>query len=253
MMLFDHTTSTLVGVFLLSFLTIFFVAITVAYCSTKIYFDMKAILLCMLSFMLLQTSCGQSNNQQTKRNTSSSVRVGGPCEGCELIYTNMPQQMNAVDTSIGWNQEGQRMKIEGTVFRKDGKTPATGIIVYYYQTNTAGEYGKTASESTRHGSIRGWMKTGADGRYTIYTIKPGSYPGSTIPAHMHVLIKEPGINEYYIDDINFDDDPFLTKKEKDRMGKLAGTGVITLIKNSEGLLYGNRDIILGLHIQNYPQ
>ncbi len=161
--------------------------------------------------------------------------------------------MNAVDTSIGWNHEGQRMKIEGTVFQKDGKTPATGIIVYYYQTNTAGEYAKTADETTRHGSIRGWMKTGDDGRYTIYTIKPGSYPGSSIPAHIHVFIKEPDINEYYIDDINFDDDPFFTSTERSRLRQQAGSGVVVLKKDAGGLLIGKRDIVLGLNMMNYPE
>lgn len=203
--------------------------------------------------MLLQTSCGQSNNQQTKRNNSSSVRVGGPCEGCELIYTNMPKQMNAVDTSIGWNHKGQRMKIEGIVFQKDGKTPAAGIVVYYYQTNAAGVYPGSAGKTTRHGSIRGWMKTGADGRYTIYTIKPGSYPGSTIPAHMHVLIKEPDINEYYIDDINFDDDAFFTSSERSRLRQQAGSGVVVLKKDAGSLLIGKRDIVLGLNMMNYPE
>jgi len=207
----------------------------------------------MLSFMLLQTSCGQSNNQQTKRNNSSSVRVGGTCEGCELIYTNMPKQMNAVDTSIGWNHKGQRMKIEGIVFQKDGKTPAAGIVVYYYQTNAAGVYPGSAGKTTRHGSIRGWMKTGADGRYTIYTIKPGSYPGSTIPAHMHVLIKEPDINEYYIDDINFDDDAFFTSSERSRLRQQAGSGVVVLKKDAGSLLIGKRDIVLGLNMMNYPE
>lgn len=213
---------------------------------------MKAILLCMLSFMLLQTSCGQSNNQQTKKKPTSTVGVGASCEGCELIYTNMPRQMNAVDTSIGWNMEGQRMKIEGTVFQKDGKTPAADIIVYYYQTNTAGVYPGSIGKTTRHGSIRGWMKTGADGSYTIYTIKPGSYPGSTIPAHIHMIIKEPDMNEYFIDDINFDDDPFFTKAERSRQRQQAGSGVVVLKKDADGLLVGKRDIMLGLNIMNYP-
>lgn len=216
---------------------------------------MKAIILTGLSFvLLLQTSCGQSGNQQQiKKNSSSSTRVGGPCEGCEIIYVNMPEQMNAVDTSIGWNQQGQQMKIEGTVYKKDGKTPAAGIIIYYYQTNAGGVYAKTADETTRHGSIRGWMRTGTDGKYTIYTIKPGSYPGSTIPAHIHFIIKEANINEYYIDDINLNDDPFLTETERGRLRQYAGSGIITLTKNSEGLLYGRRDIILGKNIPDYPK
>lgn len=212
---------------------------------------MKSMLLCMFYLMLLQTSCGQVNNQQTNKSSASTVRVGASCEGCEIMYINMPKQINAVDTCIGWNQQGQRMKIEGTVYKKDGKTPAAGVIVYYYQTNTEGEYVQTATEKTRHGSLRGWLLTATDGRYTIYTSKPGSYPRSSIPAHIHLMIKEPGMNEYFIDDIQFDDDPFLTKKDRDRLQNYAGSGILTLTTNSEGLLYGRRDIILGLNIPNY--
>lgn len=207
---------------------------------------MKAIFLSGLSFILLmQVSCAQQQNKSNKI-------VGGGCDGCEIMFTNMPKQINAVDTSYGWHNKGEKMKVEGIVYKKDGKTPAPNIIVYYWQTNADGLYAKSPAEQTRHGAIRGWMKTGADGKYTLYTIKPASYPSSTIPQHIHIVIKEPNLNEYYIDDINFEDDPFLTKAERSRLPLRCGSGIVT-VTAKDGLLYCRRDIVLGKNIPDYPE
>lgn len=207
---------------------------------------MKAIILSGLSFILLmQLSCAQ---QQTK----SSKIVGGGCDGCEIMFTNMPKQMNTVDTSYGWQNKGEKMKVEGIVYKKDGKTPASNIIVYYWQTNADGLYAKSPAEQTRHGAIRGWMKTGPDGKYTLYTIKPASYPNSSIPQHIHIVIKEPNINEYYIDDINFEGDPLLTKAERSRLPLRCGNGIVT-VTAKDGLLSCRRDIVLGKNIPDYPE
>ena len=206
---------------------------------------MKAIILSWLSLiLLLQVSCAQQQNKSNKI-------VGGGCDGCEIMYTNMPKQINAIDTSYGWYNKGEKMKVEGIVYKKDGKTPASNIIVYYWQTNADGLYAKSSAEQTIHGAIHGWMKTGADGKYTLYTIKPASYPNSTIPQHIHIVIKEPNINEYYIDDINFEGDPFLTKAERSRLPLRCGSGIVT-VTAKDGLLYCRRDIVLGKNIPDYP-
>jgi protocatechuate 3,4-dioxygenase, beta subunit len=212
---------------------------------------MKAILFIMLFVITMQhTSCGQHGNKQLPRTNKS---VGGGCDGCDIMYTNMPTQINEVDTSYGWNQKGEKMKVEGTVYLKDGKTPAANIIIYYWQTNADGLYAPSLTDKTRHGAIRGWMKTGADGKYTIYTIKPASYPKSSIPAHIHYLIKEPDLNEYYIDDIYFEGDPFVTEAERKKLSLRCGSGIVELKSNSEGMLYCKRDIILGLNVPDYPE
>jgi len=183
--------------------------------------------------------------------SQSSNRVGGPCEGCEAASDYGDKKLSPVDTLLGFDQHNQQMKIKGTVFKKDGKTPARNVIIYIYQTNQEGVYEKRGDETgfaSYHGIYRGWVKTNDNGHYTFYTFKPGPYPGRSEPAHVHFTIKEPGKNEYYIDAIQFYDDPLLGEKEKEN--PRGGNGIIKLVERN-GLLVAERDIILGLNIPNY--
>ncbi|GAA4906058.1 hypothetical protein GCM10023313_05940 [Mucilaginibacter defluvii] len=75
-----------------------------------------------------------------------------------------------------------------------------------------------------------------------------------MPAHIHLSIKEPGIaNEYYPDEINFDDDKFLIPHfKKHPQENRGGSGVVrVLLKDS--LQVAEHNIILGLNIPNYPR
>lgn len=200
----------------------------------------------IISFISVLSSC----NGQT-----GSDKVGGNCEGCEAIYEYGDRYLNAVDTLPGFRSLPDAMKLEGTVYKKDGQTPAAGVILYVYQTNEKGKYPSRPDSrgwESRHGYIRGWLKTDENGRYTIYSSRPASYPNSTIPQHVHVTVKEPNLNEYYVEDFFFDDDPFLDRMNiRDRKRPRGGSGVIKLVREGD-LLVGRRDIILGLHIPNYP-
>ena len=146
-----------------------------------------------------------------------------------------------------------KLKITGTVFQKDGKTPAKDVILYIYQTNRAGIYETKGDEvgwAKRHGFIRGWIKTDAYGSYTFYTFRPGAYPNRRAPEHIHITVKEPDKNEYYLEDYLFDDDPLLTKAERDRLRQRGGSGIV--MPKSDGVNYlVERDIILGLNIPGY--
>ena len=95
------------------------------------------------------------------------------------------------------------------------------------------------------------MKTDEQGRYKFHSVKPAPYPGRNIPAHIHPIIKEPDKNEYYIDEIRFDDDPLLTKEERVKEEKRGGSGIIKHTKNQDGVWIGRRDVVLGLNIPNY--
>ena len=110
-------------------------------------------------------------------------------------------------------------------------------------------------ESTkRHGHIRGWVKTDENGKYTVYTIRPAPYPNDVLPAHIHLSIKEPDIeNEYYTDDINFDDDKLLIQHfKKYPQENRGGSGVVRVLLTDE-LQIAEHDIVLGLNIPNYPK
>lgn len=177
--------------------------------------------------------------------------VGGPCDQCNLMYHHMPKVMLS-ETIIGSKTEpGEPMIIEGTIFKKDGKTPAPGIVLYVYHTDAEGYYSNLPGEKAiQHGHLRGWMKTGRDGKYKFTTIRPAAYPGRDVPAHVHPLVKEPGLTLYYIDDYLFEGDPLLTESERRKQQKRGGNGMITLTKK-DGVWYGKRDIILGMNIPNY--
>lgn len=222
---------------------------------------MKFITLIITVALLLSCS-GQSGKkaQEANQATAGSVnRVGGDCEEgyCELIYYGMPKEMNNTDTSAGWYEAGKKLLVTGTVYQIDGRTPAPNVIVYYHHTDNNGYYSPgdgTPFNSTRHGHIRGWVKTDSAGRYSIYTIRPGPYPKVEDPEHIHLIIKEPNIaNEYWINDLVFDDDPRLLpfRKKHPEVNPRCGSGTLRVLLG-DSMQIAEHDIVLGLNIPNYP-
>ncbi|HZF63303.1 MAG TPA: hypothetical protein VEZ55_02400 [Chitinophagaceae bacterium] len=212
-------------------------------------------------FGLLLLSCNSQVNQSDSTRSENKERVGGAFENGEFIYYKIPDALNAVDTSAAWTDEGEKILLTGIVYEHDGRTPAKGVVLYYYHTNTGGRYIHKPQQlrsmppnalGQTHGYIRGWVKTGDDGKYFIYTLRPGSYPSHDEPAHVHVTVKEPNeINEYYIDDFVFDDDRLLTSSRRKKMLNRGGNGTVRMVQ--QGALHiGERNIILGLNIPNYP-
>lgn len=207
------------------------------------------------------TSC---NGQKTEANktTDKSQTVGGKFENSEYTYNGIPEVISSIDTSAGWKLEGPKILLTGIVYQIDGKTPASDVLLYYYQTNTEGKYLHKPEESRSmppnnlgqtHGYIRGWVKTDKEGKYFVYTVRPGSYPGSDELAHIHITVKEPNdIKEYYIDEFVFDDDKFLTSAKRVKMENRCGSGILRLVKKGD-LQIGERNIVLGLNIPGYPK
>ncbi len=188
------------------------------------------------------------------RNFSGKDRkVGGPCDGCELIYEGMPQSMGWQTNLTSSVEPGEILTMTGTIYKKDGRTPAPNVILYVYHTDNKGYYSPSNNQvhAKRHGHIRGWMKTDSRGRYQFKTIRPAAYPERNIPQHIHPVIKEEGLSEYYIDEYLFDDDPLLTEAERKKQEKRGGSGIIKLTRNSKGEWIGKRDLVLGLNIPDY--
>jgi protocatechuate 3,4-dioxygenase beta subunit len=209
--------------------------------------NMKTLFLTVLAvshFVLI--GCSQSQS-------ASDKKAGGSCEDCQLMYEGMPGNLSWHTDLAGDNEPGEPLVISGTIFKRDGKTPASGVILYVYHTDHRGLYSPDPNQTKakRHGHLRGWVKTDELGRYQIKTIRPASYPDSRNPQHIHPIIKEPGYSHYWIDDFLFDDDPLLTDQEKAHQQKRGGPGIISLQMNDKGVWIGKRDIILGLNIPGY--
>lgn len=167
-----------------------------------------------------------------------------------LEWTGADEAPAALSASIriaSPDEPGERLVLTGTVYQSDGVTPASDILIYAYHTNNEGVYPKRGDETgngQRHGYLRGWLRTDADGSYRIESIRPMPYPGRSNPAHIHMTIKEPGRDEYWIDSVMFDDDPLLTDAARADLPGLGGSGIIKLTRDDQGTWHGARDIVL---------
>lgn len=212
----------------------------------------------LLALGLLVVSCQGQTTQVTTTAQSANATgtiVGGPFENRDFMFIGMPQNIKAKDTCPAWKQDGQKLLVTGTIYKRDGKTPAPNVILYYYHTDVYGKYPNAKSLDSRvarHGYMRGWVKSDSKGHYAIYTVRPASYPNTQIMAHIHPAIKEPQLEHpYYIDEWVFDDDPFLTTSQRNNMTNRGGSGILkTTLK--DGMQVAKHDIILGLNIPNYP-
>ena len=205
---------------------------------------MKPLYIVLFS-VLMCFNCAES---QSKTKT-----VGGPCEGCEAIFEYGERDLKTTVTLPEYKVLPNPIKISGTVYKSDGKTPANGVILYVYQTDHKGIYPSRSSSKgweKRHGYIRGWMKTDASGNYEFYTSRPASYPNTTVAQHIHLTVKETDKNEYYLDDFYFKDDPNITQSVLTNKYPRGGSGVLSL-ESKGNIQVAKRNIILGLHIPNY--
>ncbi len=212
-------------------------------------------------FVLLGLNLWGCNGQNTPKKAGTEQFPADFDETLPFDY-KMPGILYPTDTSPGAKQSGQKITLTGTIYEYDGVTPAPNIILYYNHTDVNGVYATNEGEERNmpknklghtHGYIRGWIKTGNDGKYAIHTVMPGTYPSRDEPAHVHLTVKEKNKPEpYYLDDFVFDNDKLLTTKKRNQMENRGGNGVIRFVEKNR-VWIGERNIILGLNIPNYPK
>ncbi len=205
----------------------------------------------ILVLAALLPACARSEDRAAAREPV----IGGPCEGCEAVFQGLPEQPGWSARIAPRGTPGEPLRIEGRVLRPDGSA-APGTIVYAYHTDSGGVYPRDRrlrGAAARHGALRGWARADEQGRYRFDTVRPGGYPGSEMPQHIHMHVIEPDCCTYYIDDLVFRDDPRLTDKliERSSRGR-GGTGVVTPRSSGEGGWLVRRDIVLGAAIPGHP-
>jgi protocatechuate 3,4-dioxygenase beta subunit len=217
---------------------------------------LKIISFLVLTLSAFASGCGQTNkSDSTSPILSREIRISDGCEDCTLMFEGMQpfDKLSSEAIIANSNEPGEPLEISGTIFMPDGKTPAPDILLYVYHTDNKGLYSQwdTQTVGKRHGHLRGWMRTDANGKYKFKTIRPASYPNSENPQHIHAIIKEPYKIEYWVDDYLFEDDPLMQTHNKSYIQDRAGNGIIKVVKNDNGVWIGERDLILGKNIPNY--
>lgn len=206
----------------------------------------------LLLSLLITSSCA---SQTPAPAGPASGKLGGPCEGCEAIYecpVPFEQLGNTAQLPQG-PEPAQELILKGRVTDSKGR-PVAGVVIYIYHTDTKGLYSPEAAAKgwgRRHGRLRGWVRTGSNGEYLFRTRMPGTYPDRKAPAHIHMTLKEPGLDAYWVDEIEFDDDPLLTERERKSRQNRCGTGIVKLDR-SQQVWIAVRNIELGRNIPGHP-
>ena len=66
---------------------------------------------------------GLQDLQAQSRDISSSDRnsVGGGCEGCDLMFVEIPSSIKSEVTIIDPTEAGEKLEVSGVIYMSDGK------------------------------------------------------------------------------------------------------------------------------------
>jgi protocatechuate 3,4-dioxygenase beta subunit len=140
-------------------------------------------------------------------------------------------------------EAGAPLVITGTILMAGNGAPAAGVTMSLYQADVSGIYCDERCPPGTQARLAASLVTGPDGRYEIRTIRPGSYPGQRIPAHIHVKLSCEGCREQVPDEFRFADDPFISDNERsepERLGRFASVMAVT--RGADGTWKATRDI-----------
>lgn len=106
-----------------------------------------------------------------------------------------------------------------------GGKPIAGAAIEVWQTDALGFY--SHGRVTDEPRLRGHVRTDADGAFELHSVRPGGYPATMIPAHVHLRV---GGREV---ELLFADDPRLSSAHAERMVH-HGFGVVQLDAGGRG-------------------
>ena len=183
-----------------------------------------------------------------KHGEAQDDKCNDPDADVNCCFVNMPARLTHVMKLAEDDEKGKRLFISGTVYKADGKIPYPNVILYAYQTDHTGHYSKNGNEKgiqKWHGRLHGWCRTDTAGKYEIHTVRPAPYPGNSIPAHIHAVVKEPGGKKpSYIKDFVFADDSLVNELYLSREYGKGASGVVELKKLNDETWRGTRDLII---------
>jgi protocatechuate 3,4-dioxygenase beta subunit len=130
-------------------------------------------------------------------------------------------------------EPGSRLEVSGVVYAADGKTPVASASVYVYQTDARGYYRPDDAMGNRNPRLMAFLRTDGQGRYSYRTIRPGSYPSTRVPQHIHYEVTAEGQGTR-IFEIVFDDDPFMNAKTREDAAKPGSIYALQRVKPGPG-------------------
>ena len=138
---------------------------------------------------------------------AAAVTIGGLSLAAQAVH-EAPAGAPSTGRLVPEGEPGQPLTITGVVVSADG-SPVSGASLYVYQTDHEGYYGVKPASDNRNPRLKLYLRSDARGMWSFSTIKPGSYPSSRVPPHIHFEVSAPG-RAPKIFEIVFEGDSFVT-------------------------------------------
>jgi protocatechuate 3,4-dioxygenase beta subunit len=133
--------------------------------------------------------------------------AGGPPLFAQSVH-EAPANAPATARLTPSSEPGLPLTVSGVVVGADG-APVSGASLYIYQTDHEGYYGVKPASDNRNPRLKAFLRSDSRGAWSFSTVKPGSYPNSRVPSHIHFEVSAPG-RAPKIFEIVFEGDPFVT-------------------------------------------
>jgi protocatechuate 3,4-dioxygenase beta subunit len=138
---------------------------------------------------------------------AAALAAGGPPLIAQSVH-EAPANAPAIARLTPSGEPGLPLTVSGVVVGADG-APVSGASLYVYQTDHEGYYGVKPASDSRNPRLKAFLRSDSRGAWSFSTVKPGSYPDSRAPAHIHFEVSAAG-RAPNIFEIVFEGDPFVT-------------------------------------------
>ena len=92
------------------------------------------ILFCLSCFVI------SNNNTMAQESAEASSEIPFNYKKRNSNYDYSENQLNDFDTIPDYDSKLNKLKISGTIYHSDGKTPAKDVILFIHQPNEDGDY-----------------------------------------------------------------------------------------------------------------
>lgn len=151
----------------------------------------------------------------------------------ERAQAQRPQSLSSSARIAPENEPGTPLAIHGRLVDGDGKSALAGAVVFAYHTDREGLYDRR-SAGAHSWRLRGWVRTDAQGRFELRTIRPGSYPSTRVPAHVHFTVFA-GDARYHAGELRFADDPLISPSERAAAERSGDFGEVRPVRVTAGV------------------
>jgi len=176
------------------------------------------------------------NGKNFEGDTETTSDILGP-----FYRPGSPMRSNLIPAG----STGDVMHLRGVIYKEDGKTPLSNVLIEAWQCDEHEHYDNASDDYL----FRGAMRTGKDGKYAFKTIVPVPYKDGNEwrPAHIHMRISS-NDHQDLITQIYFKGDPHIQEDAAARSPQSVSR-ILEIKKNSLNEKSVTFDVIMGKTFQ----